>query len=212
MKCYAVFSPLEHRGIYESWDKCKAVIDGCRGASFSSFKTAEMAKDALKAGSLMAYKAHEAKTRAMLWKTVVKMPCLAVDAACSQCGKQGGPVEYRGVVLSTAQESFEVFRCGPYPSGTNNIGEFLGLVTGLRWLQSTSLPYDIYTDSATAIKWVRTLGYCNSKLETVGRELAMEIKVAENWLRTQDSDKYLERIRKWDTREWGEIPADYDRK
>lgn len=206
MKYYVVFAPPEIKGIYKSWPECRAVIDGCPGVSYCSYKTEELANSALKAGSLVKAKAVEAREKACLWKKVVKMPCIAVDAACSGCP---GPVEYRGVFLP---DGFEVFRRGPYESGTNNIGEFLGVVAGLKWLESTSLNFDLYTDSATAIKWVKTLGYCNTKLENVGRELSMEIKLAESWLKKPASLKYMDRIRKWDTREWGEIPADYGKK
>ena len=96
MKHYVIFAPYEYRGIYKSWSECKQVVDGCRGASYASFKTIELANLALKAGSLKAAKAAENRERACLWKKMVKMPCIVVDAACSGCP---GPVEYRGPPL-----------------------------------------------------------------------------------------------------------------
>jgi ribonuclease HI len=212
MKYYVVFEPKENRGVYKSWDECKVVVCGCRSASYCSFKSLDLAEAALRSGSVLAARAAQAREKQCMWKTQVEMPCLVVDAACSGCP---GPVEFRGVVLTDKAlgvTQCEVFRCGPYASGTNNIGEFLGLVSGLRWLENTSLPYPVYTDSATAIKWVKTLGYCNSHQENVGRELAMAIRIAESWLQGPTAGKYIARIQKWDTRAWGEIPADYDRK
>lgn len=104
MKCYVIFSPAEYAGTYNTWKECKDIVDGCRCASYASFKTPELAKSALRAGSLTAARAAEARDKACAWKKSIKMPCLAVDAACSGCP---GPVEYRGVVLP---EGFEVFR------------------------------------------------------------------------------------------------------
>jgi ribonuclease HI len=209
MKTYVVFAPAEIKGLYKSWSECKALIFGVRGPSYCSYKTYEEAERALKAGSLRAAKAADVKAKIALWRSVIPLPCLVVDAACSGCP---GPVEFRGVVLSTKEDGFEVFRCGPYPNGTNNLGEFLAIVTGLKWLESTSLTYKLYSDSFTAINWVKTYGYCNTKLPNVGRELAMQLKVAESWLQLASSRKYVERIEKWDTHQFGEVPADYDRK
>ena len=57
------------------------------------------------------------------------LPALAVDAACSG---NPGVMEFRGVIADTGTE---VFHRGPFPQGTNNIGEFLALVLGLAYLK-----------------------------------------------------------------------------
>ncbi len=156
MKSYVVFAPPEVRGVYSSWKECREIIHGRANVSYCSTKTRQEASDALAAGSLGQWRRKEASR----WRgdATVKVPCLAVDAACSG---YPGPVEYRGVVLP---DGYEAFRCGPYASGTNNIGEFLAVVAGLKWLESTSLSFPLYSDSETAIKWVKKLGYCNTQL------------------------------------------------
>ena len=78
---------------------------------------------------------------------------LAVDAACS--GNPGN-MEYRGV---QAWDGKEIFKKGPYPDGTNNIGEFLALVHALAYFHQLGPKYaqtPIYSDSMTAMAWVRT--------------------------------------------------------
>lgn len=45
-------------------------------------------------------------------------------------------MEYRGVYVRTGQE---LFRIGPYPDGTNNVGEFLALVHALALLKKTTV-------------------------------------------------------------------------
>lgn len=132
------------------------------------------------------------------------LPALAVDAACSG---NPGVMEFRGVIADTGTE---VFHRGPYPQGTNNIGEFLALVLGLAYIKQNNLPWNIYTDSVTALAWLRQRK-CKTKLpRTPENELLFQtVAKAEAWLR---ANTYTTRIYKWDTEKWGEIPADFGRK
>lgn len=128
---------------------------------------------------------------------------IAVDASCPG---NPGPMEYRGVSLSTGQE---LFHFGPVP-GTNNIGEFLAVVHALALLHQQRSALTVYTDSVTARAWVRN---CKAKTllpRTPATETAYQLVArAEQWLRTH---AYNNRIEKWHTELWGEIPADFGRK
>lgn len=128
---------------------------------------------------------------------------LAVDAACSG---NPGPMEYRGVHIASRQE---IFHFGPM-KGTNNIGEFLAIVHGLALLKNKGFDMPIYSDSANAISWVRQKK-CKTKLPRTPEteELFLLIERAEKWLQ---GNTYTTRILKWETKEWGEIPADFGRK
>ena len=86
------------------------------------------------------------------------LPALAVDAACSG---NPGVMEFRGVIADTGPE---VFRRGPFVQGTNNIGEFLALVLGLAYIKKYNLSWVIYTDSVTALAWLRAKR-CKTKIE-----------------------------------------------
>ena len=132
------------------------------------------------------------------------LPALATDAACSG---NPGVMEFRGVIADTGTE---VFHRGPFPQGTNNIGEFLALVLGLAYLKQNNLPWNIYTDSVTALAWLRQRK-CKTKLPHTPQNepLFQMIAKAEAWLR---ANTYTTRIYKWDTEKWGEIPADFGRK
>ena len=133
-----------------------------------------------------------------------QFPALAVDAACSG---NPGILEFRGVVADTGTE---VFKRGPFTQGTNNIGEFLALVLGLAYLKKYNLPWILYTDSVTALAWVRQKK-CKSKLtwNQQNQDLFFMVRKAEDWLR---QNTWTTEIRKWDTARWGEIPADFNRK
>jgi len=129
---------------------------------------------------------------------------LSVDAACSG---NPGVMEYRGVWTATSEE---VFRVGSFQQGTNNIGEFLALVHGLALCKRDKINLPIYTDSVNAMIWVRKKK-CGTKLARTpdNERLFNLIDRAEYWLR---NNSYTTPILKWETREWGEIPADFGRK
>ena len=133
----------------------------------------------------------------------VEANAIAVDAACSG---NPGPMEYRGVDLRTGQQ---VFHFGPI-SGTNNIGEFLAIVHALALLKKVNSTATIYSDSISGMAWVR-----NRKAKTTlpltpeNAKLHQIIQRAENWLR---NNTYTNKIIKWNTEQWGEIPADFGRK
>ena len=135
----------------------------------------------------------------------------AVDAGCSG---NPGPMEYQGVDLATGEK---MFHFGPYyPDGsivygTNNIGEFLAIVHALALMHKMGITGKaIYSDSYNAILWVKKK-QCKTKLERDERTepLYALISRAEKWLRTHN---VTTPIIKWETRQWGEIPADFGRK
>ena len=128
---------------------------------------------------------------------------LCVDAACSG---NPGPMEYRGVHLPSGKE---VFRFGPI-QGTNNIGEFLAIVHGLALMEQKGIRMPIYSDSVSGQAWVRNKKAKTTLARTPETEKALDLVArAENWLRTHQVNGP---IMKWDTENWGEIPADFGRK
>lgn len=201
-KYYVVWNGV-NPGIYDSWTDCQLQIKGYEGARYKSFNTKEEADTAF---SSSPYNYIGKKAKAELPKTYpssVIDNSLAVDAACSG---NPGPMEYRGVHIASRQE---IFRFGPM-KGTNNIGEFLAIVHGLALIKQKGFDMPIYSDSANAISWVKQKK-CKTKLPRTPEteELFLIIERAEKWLK---ENKYKTPIFKWETKEWGEIPADFGRK
>ena len=134
----------------------------------------------------------------------VRANAIAVDAACSG---NPGPMEYQGIDLATG---YRVFHFGPL-HGTNNIGEFLAIVHALALLDKLG-KHDttVYSDSYNAILWVNKRK-CKTKLERTPQTepLFQIIERAERWLATHN---YKNPLLKWETKEWGEVPADFGRK
>ena len=203
-KFYVVWSGLTP-GIYPSWDACQAQIKGVKGAVYKSFDSKEEAERAY-ASPAYEYMKKKADTPTFTLKTlppVVERYALAVDAACSG---NPGPMEYRGVYLGDGKE---IFHFGPV-HGTNNIGEFLAIVHALAMLDKQGLKMTIYSDSRTAISWVRKK-CCKTLLERTEEteQLFQLIERAEAWLKAH---RVTISIVKWETEQWGEIPADFGRK
>ncbi|MCS7035069.1 MAG: ribonuclease H family protein [Saprospiraceae bacterium] len=196
-------------GIYTSWEEVRQQTHNYPGAKYKRFASREEAEAAYRGSYWSCIKkpprAAGPKSPAELQRLGVRLDSLAVDAACSG---NPGLMEYRGVRTDTGEE---LFRSGPWPGGTNNIGEFLALVHALAWLHQrglTSTP--IYSDSRNAQKWVREKK-CRTKLEpTPENEKIFDlIQRAEHWLQTHPTTNP---ILDWDTEKWGENPADFGRK
>lgn len=195
-------------GIYESWTDCQLQVKGYEQAKYKSFDTREAAQQAF-ASSPYAYIGKGKTAGAAHPKPAGGYPpevvfnSLAVDAACSG---NPGPMEYRGVHVGSGEE---IFRIGP-KRGTNNIGEFLAIVHGLALLEQRGLSMPIYSDSVNAMSWVKQQT-CKTRLPRTPEteEVFQLIERAEAWLRTHP---FRVPIVKWDTKAWGEIPADFGRK
>ena len=229
MKYYVVWSGREP-GIYTSWETCKKMVHGQEGASYKSFKTKEEAVRAWLEGErpvTKAKKTQQEKTSAPSTTTTANgqssaandqwsmvngqwsmvngqsSAAVCVDAACSG---NPGKMEYRGIDLITKRE---LFHFGPV-WGTNNIGEFLAIVHALAMLKQQGRRDTIFSDSRNAIAWIKQKK-CKTKLAENAKSAKVYdmIRRAELWLQ---ENTWENPIMKWDTKEWGEIPADFGRK
>jgi ribonuclease HI len=195
-KFYVVWKGFKP-GIYKTWATCKQQIEGYKGALYKSYKTISIAEKAYNNGSDYAEQDDTTLDSSII------TPSLSVDAACSG---NPGVMEYQGVNTETKEQAFHQ----KFPEGTNNIGEFLALVHGLAFLQQKKSNLPVYSDSKIAIGWVQKKA-CKTKLvpSSLNAHMFEMIKRAENWLH---NNTYTNPILKWETKIWGEIPADFGRK
>jgi ribonuclease HI len=196
--------------VYTTWADTLAQVHEFPGAQYKSFPSRAEAEAAYR-GEYADYKGRNTAAPAVkrshtdLQRLGVSLDGIAVDAACAGVP---GPMEYRGVSLRTGEE---LFRKGPYPDSTNNVGEFLAIVHALAWLdQQGDRTSPVYSDSRTAIAWVQAR-HCRTKLEPSPENAPMFalVRRAEAWLRDHPVHNPVE---KWETGEWGEVPADFGRK
>ncbi|GAA4235433.1 ribonuclease H family protein [Postechiella marina] len=196
-------------GVFETWNACKKQIKDYQGAQYKSFASLEAAKQALE-GNYFDYIGKNKPIKSELSAEQLKkigLPnynSISVDAASSG---NPGIMEYRGVDTKTKQQ---LFIQGPFEQGTNNIGEFLALVHGLAILKKNNSNRILYTDSKIAMSWVRKKT-CNTKLTRSAKNKPVFDLVdrALDWLK---NNTYSTVIVKWETKAWGEIPADFGRK
>lgn len=212
-------------GIFQTWDEAKAQVNGFAGARYKAFNTRAEAEAAFRHGSArtervgaewVATEPGSAATPRYVaprarWQQLrllgIEPPLLPSYCADAACAANPGVLEYRAVKTETGEI---LFARGPFPEGTNNIGEFLALVETLIILRERNDASPIYSDSRNAINWVR-VKKCKTQLlpNTRNAELFERIERAEEWLH---ANVYPNKILKWDTKNWGEIPADYGRK
>lgn len=195
-------------GIYSSWDECKRQVHAYPEAKYKGFMTEAEAREAFFSPywdfvGKNAKAAQPTKDQIAQAGLPVK-ESIAVDAACSG---NPGLMEYRGVYTRTGEV---IFHQGPFKNGTNNIGEFLALVHGLAFLKQQNSNLPIYTDSKTALAWVKAKKTKTLLEKNAGNEALFDLMArAEKWL---TDNTYNTEILKWKTEVWGEIPADFGRK
>ncbi len=195
-------------GVFDSWAQCKKAVDGYQGAIYKSFPTKEMAWKAFEGNyaDFLGKDKHQSKLSPEQLKAIGKpiSDSISVDAACNGAT---GQMEYQGV---DTQSGALFFHQGPYQGGSNNIGEFLAIVHALAWCKKHHIRRPIYTDSRTAMVWVKNKK-ARTKIEPVAKNKGLfeMIQRAEQWLKQNTWDNP---ILKWETEAWGEIPADFGRK
>ncbi|MBB6736004.1 ribonuclease H [Cohnella zeiphila] len=213
-------------GVYASWPECQAQVNGVVGAKYKSYPSRAEAERAYREG----WKKHwgSGKPGGSAGAKSASGAARASGTAASRSGAGGsasreidydsisvdvgtrgnpGPVEYKGVDTQTGDV---LFSCGPIRKGTNNLGEFLAIVHALAYLKKNGSAKTVYSDSRTALKWLRD----KQVVTTLARDESTKeiwelVDRALHWLRT---NTYPNKVLKWQTEEWGEIKADYGRK
>jgi ribonuclease HI len=202
-KWYVVWTG-QQAGIYDSWEACKAQVHGVAGARYRSFESRAEAEHAYASGAPAVVRSANAakKTRPRIGGP--HLPSVCVDAACDMTT---GVMEYRGVDTETQTE---LFRMGPYQDSTNNIGEFLAVVHALAMLKRQGNPLPIYSDSRTALSWVKKKHAKTTVDRTPNNADVFDLlERAEQWLQ---NNTFANPVIKWETKLWGENPADFGRK
>lgn len=196
-------------GVYTDWDEVRENIKGITGSIYKTFGSKTLAEKAFTEHPDKYKDGDYKKTKDLSPEELEKIGdpielSLAVDAACNN----KGDFEYQGVWVFSDEN---IFKVGPYKQGSNNIGEFLALVHALAYLNSHKdekmkvMP--IYSDSRIAMSWVKArICRTNQNPTPAVKNL---IQRAEKWLRM---NSFNNPVLKWETKVWGEIPADFGRK
>ncbi len=201
-KKYYVVWKGRQTGIFDNWPDCEKAIKGFPNAKYRSFRTLAAAQAAFKK-SYEDYQKQKVKLQDLFSpKPIVES--IAVDAAYSS---KTGKTEYQGVYVKTGERLFYK----SFPSGTNNLAEFLAIVHALAFLKQKNINMPVYSDSATAIKWVQQKNVSTSlPRNDKNKDIFQLLDKAITWLKNNDISEF--QILKWHTDIWGEIPADFGNK
>ena len=208
-KYYVVWAGHD-TGVFDSWEEAQQQVNGYAGARFRGFNSRHDAIEAYRNDgdeASVIKKIFTARPVPINYAAFpeIRLDAIAVDGACA---KNPGPMEYRGVRVGDRQQ---LFHLGPLEDGTNNIGEYLALVHALALLAKMGDSITpIYTDSRTALSWLRRRGHKSSLARTPRNARIFELlDRADSWVQTHT---WSNPVLKWNTEEWGEIPADFGRK
>ncbi len=195
-------------GIYRSWTDCQKQINGYPNAKYKGFKTEAAALKALQEGPENYWgKDFFETTLSQKNLGLIGSPIkesISVDAAWNSVTLD---MEYQGVNTDTKEV---LFREGPFQDATNNVGEFLAIVHGLAHLKKIGSSVPLYSDSRNAIAWVKDKHHRSMLEPTIRNKKVFQLlERAEKWLAT---NSYPNKILKWETKAWGENPADFGRK
>ncbi len=126
-----------------------------------------------------------------------------VDGGCNQ---SSGEFDFQVYDL---KDNALLYTSIKYPNGTNNIAEFFALMYVIKRLHNKTLTNSpiVYTDSTTALVWLK---YKKCKSNSNNTKLQNKITELENWLKLNDISSIT--VSKWQTKIWGENPADFGRK
>lgn len=207
-KFYVVWKGRK-QGIFETWSECQKQVDKYFAAKFMGFPTRSEAEKAFTDG----YKKHWG-LRKRIKKTLSEeqlkkyghpiKESISVDGAWDTAT---GKAEYQGV---STEDKTLIFHKGPFEDGTNNLVEFLALVHALSYCKKHKIDLPIYSDSKIAIGWVKKKYMGTSKDRNEKNKPLFElIDRAMKWL---NENEYTNKILKWETKAWGENPADFGRK
>lgn len=207
-KFYVVWKGRE-TGVFNTWDECKAQTNGFEGAVFKSFESKELAVKAFKNSSHL-YVGTQKKVISKLSEEELKRigepieDAIAVDGAWNNTT---GVVEYQGVYMKTGEVLFHI---GPLEDGTINMVEFLAIVHALALCKQWHWKVPIYSDSKTAMSWIRDFQFrTNHPRSEKNEKLFNMLERADTWL---NNNTFENEILKWETKAWGENPADFGRK
>lgn len=195
-------------GVFESWEECNEQIIRFPDAQYKSFKSKQLAEQAFNSSSneFIGKNLFETELTPEQLKIIgdpIK-ESIAVDGAWNT---KTGLVEYQGVHTGSGEL---LFRVGPFEDGTNNIVEFLGIVHALAYGKQKNLKLPIYSDSVNAINWVKDKEVITKHPRSKNNVKLFElVDRAVKWL---NENEYENKILKWETKAWGENPADFGRK
>lgn len=130
----------------------------------------------------------------------------AVDGSCFGTGTKS--IQYR--IVDLFDRTTEIYRSPVYEAGSSNLAEFLAIVHALAEIKNKGYDLPVYSDSLVARTWIRNISVNTSVRWTPENKKLYGVYMrALKWIK--ENTDHAE-VKKWHTKKWGEIPADFGRK
>ena len=205
-KVYVVETAPGQYKLYDNWPDCQRAVSGKR-VSFAGGPNREAAIKKLLAGKQKLKQMRKTPLRSLGGgnpskskpKPVGDLPKVGITSDAGTHGNPG-PCEFQVTDLSG-----KVLIHKHLGVHTNNYAELAGIGAGLQWAIANDEKI-LWTDSKIAMIWIKS-----GKLGPTVHERDALMKMITKIRKLLEENPQLE-IRKWETKTWGEIPADFGRK
>lgn len=212
MKHYVVWR-WHKQWVFNNWEECRKSIQGFSNARYKKFDNKEYADKAYKEWFTKYWGIKNKSLGKEDWlyllpksrfnKAIINQS-IVVDWACQN--STTWDMEYQWIDMSTGEY---IISSKVYTWGTNNIAEFLALYEAIKYARVNKFEWVIFSDSKIAISWVKRK-VCNTNYTKLNNPEI--IKLIQEALEYLKSNEEFSKIYRWDTKSWGENPADYGRK
>ena len=130
---------------------------------------------------------------------------ICVDSSYSLTTKL---LEWRVVDIESGKE---IYKNSLYSNTLhiNNLGEFFALCRGIYHVLENNLDLVVYSDSTTSISWIEN---CRVNTTIKNKKLLILVEEGLNYINRKKVTKGLPKIEKWNSKSFGDIPADFGRK
>jgi len=141
----------------------------------------------------------------------------AKTGANSMEGEYLGKTQWQGGFVENEKFIPSISSCHEYEMGHNNAAEYIAIVDAFRALKFGAIKFDlIYSDSITAIAWIRNQKTNCSIRYKLGKDFRNYFEACENWVKNNSDfvKQNYDKLHQWVKDENGgkEIPADYGNK
>ncbi|PIE02672.1 MAG: hypothetical protein CSA81_05820 [Acidobacteria bacterium] len=198
-KVYLVQMPDGELRTFSTWPDCEKAVKGTP-LKFAGGLTYEQALNKLRR-----MKAIKPTNKEQCRKPAFsgKKGDYPTEGLCSDGGTRGNPGQAEYQVSDIIGNTILHKKLGVH---SNNYAELAGIGAMVKYAIQSRETHILWTDSKIAMGWIQTL-----RIGQAVRERAMIVKMATIIKNMLQQHPELQ-LKKWKTRSWGEIPADFGRK
>lgn len=213
MSIYVAIDAQGREHVFQNWLDCQSFVHGkpylsCKAPSIeaarirlSRLASGHMARTATPVANLSKGAPLKAAARGKSPKNSKNSSAKPTVGLCSDAGTHGNPGPCECKVTDMTGRVLRHVHLG---HGTNNFAELSGILESVQIAKDMHIPM-VWTDSKVCLQWIHS-GKIGGKVAQRERIIDLVMQIREVIRQTGI------RLRQWNTKAWGEIPADFGRK